>query len=90
VGRNKFGKSGHELADAFEEIANSPGITTEEALEILEIDLEPGIADTLPELDADQLHAAAAAIRAGAIPALWPWIWYIPWISYAPPGGDSS
>lgn len=87
---NSFGKSGHELADAFEEIANTPGITREDALEILGMELDPAAVESLPELDAAQLHAAADAIRSGCIPAFWPWIWFIPWIAYTSASGGGS
>jgi hypothetical protein len=41
-------------------------------------------------LDPEALANAATAIRAGAIPAFWPWIWFIPWIMLVPGQGEQN
>jgi len=83
-----FSKFGQELADALEAVASDPELigNPEAALEVLGITLPPGVSSTVA-LDAEGLLRAAEAIRAEAIPAFWPWIWYIPWIGFAPPEG---
>ena len=81
-----YTKFGAELADAMEQVANDPELVgnPEQALEVLGITLPPGAAATM-SLDPAELERAAAAIRAGGIPAFWPWVWFIPWVGYAPP-----
>lgn len=86
-----YGKSGEELAAALEEVAADPGLiaNSADAFEVLGITVPDEFVEYAP-LDPDALVRAADAIRAGAIPAFWPWIWFIPWIFFRSPEGGGS
>jgi hypothetical protein len=83
-----YTKFGVELAEALDAVADDPGLIEDPvaALDMLGIELPPEIAATVT-IDADGLRRAAEAIRAGAIPAFWPWVWYIPWVGFVEPQG---
>jgi hypothetical protein len=88
-----YGKGGTDLADALEEVANDPDLMAnpEEAFAHLGMELPTEVLVGNAVLDPEELLRAADAIRAGAIPAFWPWIWWIPWVMFrSPPGGGSS
>jgi hypothetical protein len=82
-----YSKFGAELADALEEVAGNADLIANPtaALDVLGITVAVEVTVSLP-MDPDALINAAGAIRAGAIPAFWPWIWYIPWIMLVGPG----
>jgi hypothetical protein len=84
-------KFGHELADALEEVAGNPELIADPpaALEVLGITVAVDVQSSVP-LDPEALANAATAIRAGAIPAFWPWIWFIPWIMLVPGQGEQN
>ena len=86
-----YGKSGEDLAAALEEVAADPGLITnpQDAFEVLGITVPDDYVEFAP-LDPDALVRAAEAIRAGAIPAFWPWIWWIPWIQFRSPEGGGG
>jgi hypothetical protein len=81
-----YSKFGAELADALEQVANDPELLGDPAaaLEVLGMSLPSGV-DITPHLDAEALINAAATIRAGGIPAFWPWVWFIPWVGLVKP-----
>jgi hypothetical protein len=84
-------KGGEELAAALEEVAGNPGLMANpaDAFEVLGIDI-PSEYHAYAPLEPESLLRAAEAIRAGCIPAFWPWIWWIPWIAFrAPRSGES-
>jgi hypothetical protein len=89
---NAYTKFGHELADALENLADDVGLRADPtaALEALGITLPPGVDVSALDFDPDGLRRAADAIRAKAVPAFWPWVWWIPWVCFAPPEGGSN
>jgi hypothetical protein len=90
-GNASYSKSGEELAAALEQVADDQSLidNPQNALEVLGITI-PGEFVQYPPLDPDALRRAAEAIRAGCIPAFWPWIWWIPWISFRSPEGGGT
>jgi hypothetical protein len=89
---SNYSKFGADLADALEQVAGDSQLLGDPAaaLEVLGMTLPPGV-DITPHLDSEALMNAAAAIRAGGIPAFWPWVWFIPWVGLVrPPKGGPS
>jgi hypothetical protein len=86
-----YSKFGTELADALEQVAGDPDLLADPAaaLEVLGVTLPPDV-DIAPHMDPDALTKAAIAIRAGGVPVLWPWVWFIPWVGFLePPEGGA-
>ena len=85
-----YSKFGAELADAFERVANDPDLIADPSAALAELGIELEDVDMSGRMDAEAFLRAAEAIRVGAVPAHWPWIFFIPWIHFAPEGGQSS
>jgi hypothetical protein len=85
-----YTKFGAELADALERVANDPDLIADPPAALAELGIELEDIDLSEHMDAEALLRAAEAIRVGAVPAFWPWIFFIPWIGFAPEGGQSA